>query len=126
MDVHHFDCVMCGYYYIQWLVRTCVVDTVGLVCYVVFLVMRLCKFYQNHTIKNHKINVHSIYCVIGWPAEVRAAYTWSYCTRDRSASKRSVCLAERYNSLSLERAREKYATDIYGLLVSIFSVNHLY
>ena len=29
-------------------------------------------------------------------------------------------------SLSLERAREKYATDIYGLLVSIFSVNHLY
>ena len=40
-------------------------------------------------------------------------------TRDRSASKRSVCLAEQYNSLSLERAREKYAADIYGLLVSI-------
>ena len=93
-------------YYIQWLVHTCVigtcvVGTVGLVCYVVFFVLRLCKFYQNHTIKNHKINVHSIYCVlIGWPAEVRAAYTWSYYTRDRSASKRSVCLAERYNSLS--------------------------
>ena len=132
MHVHHFHCVMCGYYYIQWLVRTCVVGTcvvgtVGLVCYVVFFVMRLCKFYQNHTIKNHKINVHSIYCVlIGWPAEVCAAYTWSYYTRDRSASKRSVCLVERYNSLSLERAREKYTADIYGLLVSIFSVNHLY
>ena len=40
--------------------------------------------------------------------------------------KRSVCLAERYNSLSLERAREKYAADIYGLLVSIFSINDLY
>ena len=90
----------------------------GIFCYAIM------QFYQNHTIKNHKINVHSIYCVlIGWPAEVRAAYTWSYYTRDRSASKRSVCLAERY---SLERAREKYAADIYGLLVSIFSVSHLY
>ncbi|MCG8622362.1 MAG: hypothetical protein MJE68_10260 [Proteobacteria bacterium] len=56
---------------------------------------------------------------------MRAAYTWSYCTRDCSVSKCSVYLAERYNSLSLERAREKYAADIYGLLVSIFSVDHL-
>ena len=66
--------------------------------------------------------MHYIHCAIGQPAEVRTAYTWSYCTHDQSASKRSVCLAERYNSLSLERAREKYASDIYGLLVSIFSL----
>ena len=48
----------------------------------------------------------------------------NHIARDRSASKRSVCLAERYNSLNLERAREKYAADIYGPLVSIFSINH--
>ena len=87
----------------------------------------LCDYANFIKITQYKINVHSIYCVlIGWPAEVCAAYTWSYYTRNRSASKRSVCLAERYNSLSLERAREKYTADIYGLLVSIFSVNHLY
>ena len=45
---------------------------------------------------------------------------------NRSASKRSVCLAEQYNSLSLERAREMYAANVYGLLVSIISINHLY
>ena len=38
---------------------------------------------------------------------------------NRSASKHSVCLAERYNNLSLERAREKYAADIHGLLTSL-------
>ena len=54
-------------------------------------------------------------------AKAHTAYTQSYCTCDRSASKRSVCLAEWYNSLSLERAREKYAADIYGLL-GVFSV----
>ena len=43
--------------------------------------------------------------------------------RGRSASKRSV---EQYNSLSLEGAREKHAADIHRLLMSIFSVNHLY
>ena len=45
---------------------------------------------------------------------------------DRSTSKRSVCLAEQYNNLSLEGAREKYAADIHGLLMSIFSIDHLY
>ena len=100
--------------------------TVGLVCYAVFLVMQLSEFYRNCTIKNRKINVHYIHFAIGWLAEARAMYTWSYCMRNQSASKRSVCLAEWYNSLSLERAREKYAANIYGLLVSIFSVNHLY
>ena len=47
---------------------------------------------------------------------------------DQSASKRLVCLAERRNSLSLERAGKKYmyAADIHGLLMSIFSINHLY
>ena len=44
---------------------------------------------------------------------------------DQSACKHSVYLAEGYNNLSLERAREKYmyTADIYGLLVS---VNHLH
>ena len=65
-------------------------------------------------------------CAIGQPAEAHAVYTWSYCTCDQSASKHSVCLAERYNILSLERARGKYAADIYGLLVCIFRVNNLY
>ena len=68
---------------------------------------------------------HYIHCAVGRPAEGCAAYTWSYCMCDRSTSKRSVCLAEWYDSLSLERARENYAADVYGLLVSIFSVHHL-
>ena len=45
---------------------------------------------------------------------------------DRFASKHSVCLVEWYNSLSLEGAREQYAADIHGLLMSIFSVSHPY
>ena len=36
-------------------------DTVGLVCYAIFLVVRLCEFYRNHTIKNRKINMHITY-----------------------------------------------------------------
>ena len=85
--------------------------TIGLAYYVVPLVMQLCKFYHNRTIKNCKINM----CI-----------TYIAQQDGRSASKCSVCLVERYNSLSLERARDKYAANIYGLLVSIFCINHLY
>ena len=48
-------------------------------------------------------------------------YTWCMPVNiDQSASKRSVCLAEQYNSLSLERAREKYAANIHRLLMSLY------
>ena len=75
--------------------------------------------------KSHrKINmcITYIHCAIGRPVEAHTAHTWSYCTHDRSASKRSVCLAEWYNSLVW---KEPERSNIYRLLVSIFSVNHL-
>ena len=38
-------------------------NTVGLVYYAVFLVMQLCEFYRNRTIKNRKINLRITYIV---------------------------------------------------------------
>ena len=53
------------------------IGTVGLVCYAVFLVMRLYKFYRNRTIKKSQNKyAHYIHCVIGRPAEAHAAYMW--------------------------------------------------
>ena len=87
-------------------------ESAGYVLYRALVRYAIMRTKRNRTIKKSQNN--------------NAHYTWSYCKRDRSASKRSVCLAEHYSSLSLERAREKYAADIYGLPVSIFSINHLY
>ena len=89
----------------------------GTFCYAIMQI--LSKSQNKHT--------HYIHCAIGRPAEACAAYT-SYCMRYAIDLLISAlfCLADQYNSLSLERAREKYASDTYGLLVNIFSVNHLY
>ena len=59
--------------------------------------------------------MHYIHCAIGRPAQACAAYTWSYDIARAidllyASIKRSVCLAERYNSLRLERARENLST----------------
>ena len=66
MKVHGFVCVL--------------LHTVGLVCYVLFLVMRLCEFYQKRTITNRtNLHAHYIACAIRRQLAGRAPRTRVEC-----------------------------------------------